>query len=124
MPNTLAARPRKVASPITSRSNARPATNGIETPEELLFPAEAKTDTAPRHGHQAHEGRPRGGDGFVTGRVARLLACTGSCLGADETAEVAGRETATWLGAAEDAGCVNTAGVAGVRAPGAGSGRS
>jgi hypothetical protein len=90
MPNTLAARPRKAASPITSRSSARPATSGIDTPEELVCPADAKTDTAPRHGHQAHDGRPRGVDGFVAGRAGRTLVRTEVCLGADATDEVAG----------------------------------
>ena len=94
MPNTLAASPRKIASPITSRSKARPAAGGMDTPEELLAPAEASADTAPRHGHQAHDGRPRGGDGFVAGRVCRSLARTEARLGADETGEVACTEAA------------------------------
>jgi hypothetical protein len=111
MPNTLAARPRKAASPITSSSSARPATSGIDTPEELVCPADAKTDTAPRHGHQAHDGRPRGGDGFVTGRVVRAVSRTAACLGANETDEVTGTVAATWLGAGEGAGGVNTAAV-------------
>jgi hypothetical protein len=129
MPNTLAASPRKVASPITSTRSASPAaSSGIDEAGGALACAEPKADSAPRQIHEA-QGSGRTSRG-AAGRLSRLVpAPAGATL---EVECETGTAAAVEVGAGEDAGSeddvededeVVAEDVSGVNEPGAGSGR-
>ncbi len=123
MPNTVAASPRKVASPITRTRSARPAaSSGIDEEGGALAFAEPKAETAPRQIHVA-KGSGRTGRG-VAGRVNRRGA--GAAGASFEEDRETGTAAAAELGVAEDVGGEDeevAEDVWTVDAPGAGSGR-
>src|SRR5438874_2641910 len=125
MPNTFAASPRKVASPITSTMSARPArSSGVDDAGAALARADPNADFAPRHIHAAH-GSGRSGVARVRGSS---VVTTRACLDEDEAAFTAGAAVPV---DGADAGAENdewddddAEEVSGATVPGAGSGAS